>query len=1001
MECGGHAAAFSVCRALIAPRKRRHGRRTPKLIFLLLFLAALPAFAQTDVPEVARTLMEEAQRARDAGRVDDAMDRYRRVIDVAPWLATAYINLGALQHAAGKIEEALQTFASGVEHVPNDRMLLSNAAAAAQQLGRSAEALTYIDRAIARNQRDAGLHSLRATILRALGREEDALATLQTAAQLAPRDAKVQFSLGNVLYALDRKDEAIAAYRRATSLDRGYLVAYYNLGAVLFEAKRYDEALKAYDVALQPIEQSFAKNESVDPIHARAYANLGAIYLQQQQWQQAARAYGRALMLDPKNASAHYNLGFIQFTTNALDQAEASYRAALAIDPALPLAYLHLGQIALRRGDAERAVAILTEGQPRFEGDTKIAALQTLGRAEIARGDRAAAVAAFEELVRIAPANRSVLLERLFLARERGDLAQEQTLTEEILRADPNRAELWPLRANLVVIAFRRNDLAGAKKQLDAVLANVPPSQTAAAAALRELRALLLAIDGKLDAASRDVAASKGLVAAVIDALAGRRDAAVRRLQELPAEPLARGDLGLLLWQLGRAAEAKPLLSDPLWPDVRVAAGEIAIADGDYDRAVELLSDCESANPFVLSGDVLEVNVGRSDACARAKQSLAMALLAQAAGEVERLARRGEVSSGALRPPKQLIERALDLPLGARLQAIAYFLRGNLDLLGGSLDAARDSLARATPSALPAPAASAARSYLAAMRENEEAPREQEPPEPTASSSRRTVVVFLPDAAADDKRVAEAISSMVADAASGSGVPLTPELFRRADDARAFIAANRDRVGIVIANPEFADASFTPRFQFIADGRATYRRVVIVPAASKIDSLADLRGKSVSVVEGLRDVLGSSGATPLQVPDDLTAAANVLFGKTDAAVVSEANSLLAQNANKLRVIHTSGAVGLPVIAFAPMPASERDSIIAAMRLPFTARALSRIQVSALAAIEREARPRPQPKPIEVTPVSARALGLIQTPELPAEVSYRVSVRLPALTLPEL
>src|SRR5215210_4343503 len=112
------------------------------LIALLLSLF----FAAQDTPEIARSLMEEADRARQANRLDDAVARYKRVIAVAPEVASAYANLGAVYYRQNKIAEAYDVFARGVERAPADKTLLMNAAAAGQQLGKSAEALAYVDR---------------------------------------------------------------------------------------------------------------------------------------------------------------------------------------------------------------------------------------------------------------------------------------------------------------------------------------------------------------------------------------------------------------------------------------------------------------------------------------------------------------------------------------------------------------------------------------------------------------------------------------------------------------------------------------------------------------------------------------------------------------------------------------------------------------------------------------------------------------------------------------
>ena len=803
-------------------------------LLLSLFLAA------QETPEIARSLMEEADRARESNRLDEAAFKYKRVIDVWPALTTAYVNLGAVYFRQGKVAEAYDVFVRGAERATADKTLLMNAASTAQQLGKSAEALPYVDRALEKSARDADLHALRSTILRSLGRNEEALAAVQQAAQLAPNDAKIHFSIGNLLYQLGKKEEAIAAYRRATDLDRSLLRAYYNLGAVLYETGRYDDALKAYRVALPPVEQAFARGEAVDIIHAHAFANLGAIYLKQQKWPDAIAAYEKALRLAPDDTTAHYNLGFIYFTTGRNDRAEAEYRKALALDPALPLAYLHLGDMAFRAGRLDDAIKSFRDGMAYFDEPSKRMAVKTMARAQLARGDRAGARVSFEQagdvqsLLTVARMNRQdrlfedaehaldraqqaapqsavAGLERVLLARDAGDLAGERTALEALLARERPRPDLAPLRAELAAVMLRQNDLENARKQLDVV-------------GFRQLAPI---------------------AAAVLDAREGKRDAAARALAQLPS-PVARGDAGILLWQLGRAAEAKPHLAAarqalPEWTEVTLASGEIAVAEKRYDDAIDLLS------PLKCDSSV----------CARAKQ------------------------------------------------LVTY--------------------ARAAIAPLEQPAAE---------------------PEPTSDEPRRTVVIFLPD----ERKLAESMPAVL----GGLPIPLQPELFRRADDARAFIATNRERIGIVIANEEFLSNGFAPRYQFSRDGRRTYRRVVIVPAASSAKTLADLRGKTVSAVEALGD---AGVPVTAHVIDDLTAAANVLYGRTDAALVSEANPLLADRAKDLRVIHTTPPLPLPVVAFAPMPDRDRTALDSGFR---SVTGLSRIAVAAPPPVKRELPPLPPP-----------------------------------------
>jgi tetratricopeptide (TPR) repeat protein len=947
------------------------------LTLIALLLLTFFARAQEDMPEVARSLMEEAEHARDAGRADEAIAKYTRAIEVAPQLASAYINLGAIYFKQGKVDKAHATFVKGVENAPADRTLLSNAAATAQQLGKSDEALTFVDRAIEKNKRDAGLFSLRGTILRSLNRNDEALVALQEAVKLAPDDAKVYFSLGNQLYQLNRKDEAINAYGRAVTMDKNFIRAYYNLGAVLFETGRYDEALSAYKMALAPIEQSFAKHESVDPIHARAYANLGGIYLHQKQWQPAIEAYTKALRLDSSSTTAHYNLGFIYFTTNQPQRAEDEYRKALAADPTLPLAYLHLGEIAFKRGDYENALKLLRDGLPRYDADSKLIALRTIGRAELARGNRDAARSSFESALHEKPDDVDSLLLLGRVQRQDQKYAEARTTIERAQKLAPNNNAVTLER---VLVAKAANDLGGEKSAIEELFTRDPQH----AASLRaEYESVLLRM-GNIDAARKEGALRGPLVDAVMSAMDGKREQAARTLAQMTA-PIARGDAGLLLWQLGRGSEAKAHLAAAHaafadWNEIALAAGEVAIGERRNDDAIELLSavKCDAAPANGVSGTSVTVTMGKNDdLCARTRAALSIALVGRAAELI--------AENGSPRQARALLDRVND----ERLRATSLYLRGRADLLSGDDSAGREAIARAIMGLPPSLAAIAKKDLEATAPAEPETP----PADATSSQVRRTIVVFLPDAPAEtEKKIAEASNALVAQWSAAANIPLQAQLFRRADDARTFALTNKDSVGVVIGSSEFVrtiGSELTPRYQFTRDGSASYHRVVVVPAKSAIKSFADLKLKTISGVEGIGD---ANIAVTTHVPDDLTALANALYGKTDAALVSEDNALLAQHKNELRVIHTTNALPLPVMAFAPMPADDRNALDTSVRALRAAPVMSGVIRIGERVVESKKR--------ELAPLSVSAVVLPKLAPPPANVALRVAVELPKGAVPE-
>ncbi|HSY47339.1 MAG TPA: tetratricopeptide repeat protein [Thermoanaerobaculia bacterium] len=949
-------------------------------LIVATLLAPAAARAQ-EMPEVARNLMEEAERASEENRIDDAIAKYKRVIAVAPALAPGYVNLGALYFKQGRVAEAYDIFVRGVARIPADRTLLSNAAATAQQLGKSADALKYVDDAIARNPRDASLHTLRSTILRSLNRNDDALAAITRAAQLAPDDAKVQFSLGNILVSLGRKGDAIAAYQKAVHLDHTFVRAYFNLGAMLFDAGRYVEAAEAYRVALAPADRGFANRQPVDASNARAYANLGAIYLKQEKWAEAIDAYQKAANLDDDTA-AHYNLGFLFFTTGKTDRAQDEYRKALAGNASLPLAYLHIGTIAFRAARYDDAIKFLRDGMPHFDADAKRPALRMLGRAQLIRGDQGGARTSLEEALALDANDGELLLLLGRIARHEQRLDDAKSLLERAQLASPRNMVVTLERA---LVAREANDLTAERVALEALPDRPPLRAELAVVALRQSPSA---------ANLRALHVTSPEVTAVLDALDGRRDAAARSLAQSPS-PIAGGDAGLLLWQLGLPNEAKPHLAAAHkafadWNEITLASGEIALMEKRYDDAAELLSSIRcDASPALgreLSGPALELALGVVvDPCGRAKTSLANALLLQAADELDRAVKRQD-EAGARRV-RQLADRAASLD--ERKQSLALCLRGTADLVAGADASARETLARAIGGNLPPAVETIAKKNLEAAQPAKDAPQ---PEETTTSQPRRTVVVFLPDTPAEtEKKLAEAATAIVGSLATASSLPLTTELFRRAEDARTFITANRDRVGVVIANPEFIPREFSPRYAFSREGRTTYVREVVVPNRSAAKSLADLQGRTISGV----DALGDDGVSvTTHVADDLTALANALYGRTDAALVSEANPLLAEHTRDLRVVYTTVPQPLPVAAFAPMPAADRAALDDAFRsLPRTAFAPLRFT----GVVRTGSEPRLAAKR-EIQALPAASLGLKLDP--PIALPLRVAVDLPRVEIPE-
>jgi ABC-type phosphate/phosphonate transport system substrate-binding protein len=209
---------------------------------------------------------------------------------------------------------------------------------------------------------------------------------------------------------------------------------------------------------------------------------------------------------------------------------------------------------------------------------------------------------------------------------------------------------------------------------------------------------------------------------------------------------------------------------------------------------------------------------------------------------------------------------------------------------------------------------------------------------PASASAETTLLVYLPSAPVESaSRLGEAVTDLgdyLNRQVPGLAVRVRP--FRRGEDATAYVQASSQDIALVLTESAFlldlpAGFSPIPASRLVRSGKETHRKVVVVgPANASVQSLADLKGRSLSLAlsggEGtarfLSRVIFEGALVPqdwfgriVTEADEFTATANVLFGKSDAVLVSEDNPLLLAHLGKdLRAVFTSPAISLPVLA---------------------------------------------------------------------------------------
>jgi tetratricopeptide (TPR) repeat protein len=178
---------------------------------------ALAMRAADQLPDDPESLVLSAAHLAETGRVDRAIEHYRRALKHRPDYADAHQMLAAALVDRGQLNEALVHFT-----------------ALAKLRGKDAHAWQMI----------GAIHA-------ELRRFDEALPNFEMAVALKPDDANIHYNLANALSRLGRGPEAIEHYRRAVALNPDDADAHNNLGVMLMQEDRMSEAAEQFRLVLR------------------------------------------------------------------------------------------------------------------------------------------------------------------------------------------------------------------------------------------------------------------------------------------------------------------------------------------------------------------------------------------------------------------------------------------------------------------------------------------------------------------------------------------------------------------------------------------------------------------------------------------------------------------------------------------------------------------------------------------------------------------------------
>lgn len=234
-------------------------------------------------------------------------------------------------HRAGRLQQAENFYRQILQHEPKCVDALQLLGALAGQVGRFDVAEQLIRQAIAiRGEFPEALHNL-ANALQRQGRLTEAEPLYLRATELAPSYVDAHNNLGNVRFRLGNTLGAIAAYQQAIALEPDFFDAHVNIGNALQELGRYEEAAAHSQ-----------KAAALRPTEGRVWNNLGNVYDLAGLLDNAFVAYERSLALTPDHADTHGNYANALTHAGRVRDAIGHYRRALELNPSLAYAHSNL-----------------------------------------------------------------------------------------------------------------------------------------------------------------------------------------------------------------------------------------------------------------------------------------------------------------------------------------------------------------------------------------------------------------------------------------------------------------------------------------------------------------------------------------------------------------------------------------------------------------------------------------------------------------------------------
>jgi protein O-mannosyl-transferase len=152
------------------------------------------------------------------GKSDEAIQNFRRALEIFPTAGEVYENLGVELLMRGSLDQAITNFQNAVRFSPGSASAHCNFGCALANQRKWGEAIREYQESLRLKPEDAQVHRNLGLALDEQGKPEGATAEFIEASRLAPYDPQIRLTLGMALAKQGKREEAIAQLNEALRL---------------------------------------------------------------------------------------------------------------------------------------------------------------------------------------------------------------------------------------------------------------------------------------------------------------------------------------------------------------------------------------------------------------------------------------------------------------------------------------------------------------------------------------------------------------------------------------------------------------------------------------------------------------------------------------------------------------------------------------------------------------------------------------------------------------